>query len=585
MDQSSRRRARAAIPAAHFRELIGAAWLAALCAGGCSAAAPERDDLTGTASAGGADAVGEAGGAGAGVATGGVGGDDDAAPAIGAEGGLEGSGVSAMCKIEDGDSDDALPICSDKAPADSFTPVVQWEWTAPPAVAGSYVSGSMVTPLVGNFTDDNGDGNVDLCDVPDILVTAIDYLPGTGATDGTLYLLAGDTGAQQVVFEGKIDSVVSPAFGDIDGDGLPEVVTASPTGWVVAYENDGTLAWTGDLAGYRQSTSTGQCAAAAIYDLDGDGKPEILLGWEVFDNRGRRLFGDLASQAAFDTLYWCATPTAADLDGDGKLEVIFGNQAVHHDGTLYWGLDGFLPGHPQVANLDGDPEPEIFFTNPEGMSVIEHDGTVKFGPVRLTDPSPSSNCWGKPAVVTDFDGDGIADVAAATCTDYSVYGVGEDGFTLRWSAEVFDVSGLATATAFDFLGDGVAEAIYADEQQIYVFDGETGEINLTWPRTSATLIEYPVVADVDNDASAEIVYVSSYLTSATGPTITVLRDVDERWIPARRIWNQYAYHVTNVREDGTIPENMKKSWQQLNSFRTNSQISSAGFDCSPEPPR
>jgi hypothetical protein len=65
----------------------------------------------------------------------------------------------------------------------------------------------------------------------------------------------------------------------------------------------------------------------------------------------------------------------------------------------------------------------------------------------------------------------------------------------------------------------------------------------------------------------------------------VLGDAQDRWIPARRVWNQYSYHVTNVREDGTIPSAMKKSWQLLNTFRTNSQIDPNGVDCDPEPPK
>ena len=64
----------------------------------------------------------------------------------------------------------------------------------------------------------------------------------------------------------------------------------------------------------------------------------------------------------------------------------------------------------------------------------------------------------------------------------------------------------------------------------------------------------------------------------------MLRDAQERWIPSRRIWNQYSYHVTNVREDGTIPKNMKNNWELLNTFRTNSQVA-AGADCDPTPPR
>ena len=134
------------------------------------------------------------------------------------------------------------------------------------------------------------------------------------------------------------------------------------------------------------------------------------------------------------------------------------------------------------------------------------------------------------------------------------------------------------------MGDGVADAIYADEQNAYVFEGQTGASELTVPRQSGTLIEYPVVADVDNDGSAEVVVVSNAVGALTAAAVTVYRDAEDRWIPARRIWNQHAYHVTNVREDGTIPQHMKNNWMLLNTFRTNSQVE-AGGDCDPDPPQ
>ena len=42
------------------------------------------------------------------------------------------------------------------------------------------------------------------------------------------------------------------------------------------------------------------------------------------------------------------------------------------------------------------------------------------------------------------------------------------------------------------------------------------------------------------------------------------------------------HDVTNVREDGTIPQLEKPWWQSLNTFRTNSQIES-GEVCQPIP--
>jgi hypothetical protein len=264
-----------------------------------------------------------------------------------------------------------------------------------------------------------------------------------------------------------------------------------------------------------------------------------------------------------------------------------GSSTYRHDGSLYWTIGSLSPAKPHVANLDGDPQPEVFLTSQEGITIVEHDGAIKLGPVRPTDPAISPNCWGKPAVVHDFDGDGRADLGVGSCTDFTVYDVDASGLTAKWTNAVEDISGLATATAFDFLGDGVPEAIYADEARIYVFDGATGATAFTADRTSGTLMEYPVVADLDNDGSAEIVFVSNYIGGdpQQGPTVTVLRDAEDRWIRARRIHNQHSYHVTNVREDGTIPVQSKKSWELLNTFRTNSQILENGVDCDPGVPR
>ncbi len=541
-------------------------------AGACSASSGNGSSASGQTAAGGHHAGG-----------GNLGG------AFGLGGHLEG-GSGPICKVPPDMDDAVVPDCEDEAPADSFEPAEQWSWTAPPpSDPTSLYTGSFITPLVGNFTDDNGDGAIDLCDSPDIVVSVVDsFVFGGGALTVTatakLYLLDGATGTEIMVFPGLVDGFAYPAFGDIDNDGLPEVVTPNQNGQLVAYEHDGTLKWaTTGVLGYRDAFASAQCTAAAIYDIDADGTPEIIFGYEVFDNAGNRLWGVPGNAAAFDGQYWCVTPTASDLDGDGKLEVLFGHVVYDDDGTPLWGLPGSEPpGHPHVGNLDGDPQPEVLITNTNGIWIMEHDGTLKMGPLRPTDPNPAPNCWGKPGVIHDFDGDGVAEIATSTCSDYSVYELGVTDLTIKWSNPVSDFSGLATATAFDFLGDGVAEGVYADETQIYVFDGETGMINLTAQRQSGTLIEYPVVADIDNDASAEIVYVSNY-AGGSGPTVQVTRDAMDRWIPARRIWNQYSYHVTNVREDGTIPQHMKNNWEKLNTFRVNSQIGADG-DCIPEPP-
>ena len=53
----------------------------------------------------------------------------------------------------------------------------------------------------------------------------------------------------------------------------------------------------------------------------------------------------------------------------------------------------------------------------------------------------------------------------------------------------------------------------------------------------------------------------------------VLRDAQDNWVATRRIWNQHAYHVTNIEEDGTVPMTPRVNWQEpgLNNFRQNVQ--------------
>jgi len=55
--------------------------------------------------------------------------------------------------------------------------------------------------------------------------------------------------------------------------------------------------------------------------------------------------------------------------------------------------------------------------------------------------------------------------------------------------------------------------------------------------------------------------------------IRVYSDANDKWVRSRTIWNQHAYAVTHVNEDGTIPQTSqwKDNWKEpsLNNFRQN----------------
>src|SRR5262245_47514498 len=60
---------------------------------------------------------------------GGVGGTDIS---VGSAAGLGGGTTGSPCKVQDPNMDNTLPACTDKAPPNSFAPMVQWTWTGPP---------------------------------------------------------------------------------------------------------------------------------------------------------------------------------------------------------------------------------------------------------------------------------------------------------------------------------------------------------------------------------------------------------------------------------------------------------------------
>ena len=380
-----------------------------------------------------------------------------------------------MCKVQD--DMNAVGDCEATAPPDSFVPDVQWMF------AGEGTENQAVTtPLVANMNDDNGDGAIDLCDVPDVIVPI--YGGGPEQSDGHLYILDGQTGAVVLKIPEVVNCYGNPAIGDFDGDGLPEIVTTRSQpgdvihGHAIAFEHDGIIKWESDVVFAAWQ------AAVALADIDTDGDVEILVGNQVLDHEGNKLWSSPDNNGSIDI------PFAADLDGDGDLEVLHGGDAFHHDGTSYYFSVAGI-GHPSVANLDDDPEPEVLIAGFDGLTILEHDGT----PVLVKQKPTGDPSWWRPAAVHDIDGNGAPEILASSNNHYAVY---RTDLSIVWTTDVSDGSGFAAGTAFDFLGSGKAEAMYADETSLYVYDVE-GVTLLSTPRSSWTQAENPVVADVDND--------------------------------------------------------------------------------------
>ena len=107
------------------------------------------------------------------------------------------------------------------------------------------------------------------------------------------------------------------ALGDIDGDGVPEVVITGEDGNVWAWKGSGAVV-TGFPASLGGDLSSG--LSAAIADIDGDGFNDIITGVSngivILDHTGTVKAG---WPKAVDV---DVAPAIADLDGDGDLEVV-----------------------------------------------------------------------------------------------------------------------------------------------------------------------------------------------------------------------------------------------------------------------
>jgi hypothetical protein len=153
------------------------------------------------------------------------------------------------------------------------------------------------------------------------------------------------------------------------------------------------------------------------------------------------------------------------------------------------------------------------------------------------------------------------------------------------------------SSVFDFEADGKAEVIYNDELYMRVYKGSgsgvdadgdgyfDAEILLEIPNSSGTLLEYPLVVDVDADGRAEILAVANELYSKGENGLRIFGDELDNWVGTRRIWNQHSYHVTNIcdgidpvclaaeNQNCVVPEAEQKNWSLswLNNYRQNVQ--------------
>jgi hypothetical protein len=307
-----------------------------------------------------------------------------------------------------------------------------------------YWDGIMTTPALGDL---DGDGDLE------IVVAGIDrrihawHHTGEVVQGWPIYRGINDEG--DAITRGGMSS---PVLGDLDRDGLLEVIVAtmsppwdktkpiSPTN--PDYTKATLWAINGDstnVPGFPVATEQYFHSSPALGDVNQDGFLEIIIG-SGYGLAGRENIVSVYNHEGSLLPNWpretsgltMASPSLADIDNDGMLEIISGcgSEGAYYDcgsKNLYaWNIDGSnVPGFPAsiptasllssevhstpyvpiIADLDGDGTLEILVveTFAWGITLVNHDGSV--AGYRRTLSGLQA-----PPVVDDIDGDGKLEI-------------------------------------------------------------------------------------------------------------------------------------------------------------------------------
>jgi hypothetical protein len=262
-------------------------------------------------------------------------------------------------------------------------------------------------------------------------------------------------------------------------------------------------------------------ASVAIGDVDGDGKPDLIVvntganTVSVFLGSGTGTFGP---KTDFPT---GATPHAvavADLDGDGNLDLVVANTGADTvsillgtgTGTFAAATDfatGAAPFFIAIGDLNGDGIPDLVVVNvnADTVSVLLGLGDGTFGP--KTDFA--TGVGAREVAIGDLNGDGVPDlvVANVSASTVSVFlGTGDGHFSAR--TDFPTGAGARSVAIGDVNGDGILDVVVANvnANTVSVLLGTgTGALGSKTDFATGAGPRAVLIGDVDQDGTPDLV--------------------------------------------------------------------------------
>jgi hypothetical protein len=244
------------------------------------------------------------------------------------------------------------------------------------------------------FGDVDGDGNIDL--VMGVIGGA--FGPSRNSIDNLFLVKQAPKGEWHVTTSRLLPTVdvgsdAAPAIADVNGDGLLDLVIGSKVSQ--SEPTTGTVSWFENVGSATQPSwrhrgmlpIRGQFNyAPAIADLDGDGRPDLVMG--TWTDRVQWYRNTVSGWTLADTAMVTitrgtnSTPSVGDLDGDGLLDLMIGeasgvlnfyrNVGSKTSPKFELVSDNFQSikvgrrSAPLLVDMDGDGRTDVLIGNAEG---------------------------------------------------------------------------------------------------------------------------------------------------------------------------------------------------------------------------